>query len=161
MNDAAKYRKYKNSGALKKVKEAIDDLVASEHNFVKDEKWWRHYLGFKPKEQIPATLEFDINSTPGSVRIQLIINAANEDGIIIDPSRQKWLKYAILHQPPFNPYRKKLYQWNNTIYSFPLLSSYSSEITESELRQQLHENWETFLNRDYPQLMQLIKEFPG
>ena len=166
MTDQAKYQAYKRSGALEKVVHAVEKLIRNENEFVVDEKWWRHYLSFRPRDWVDNSLTgiigFVFNSTPGSLRIQLMIYQCEyEGGPNVDTLREAWLKYAIANPPVFKPSGPRLNKTNNTIYSYKVLGSYSPNITAMEIDEQLRLNWKDFFYSDYPKLKEAIRLFKG
>ena len=172
-----KYQSYRDSGALERVRAAVEDLLEYEEDFLVDEEWWRHYLGFQPwtwfadeksddGEEILILrepfqlLKFSFNSTPGSLRIQLILHAyfddPDEDNEAV---REALLAYVWEHVPPFSPSRKTVQKTNNTLYSTGLLSGYPPDISKEEIAREVRVNWERFRSADLPALTTLLLAF--
>lgn len=172
MNGPQKYRLYRDSGALDRVRDAVESLMQSQNAFAFSDRWWRHYLTFFPTDWLRSEsarpelgfLAFVFNSRPGSLRVQLILYAVPRTRIPAnqrESPRAAWLDHAWKHVPPFNPSGRELGKTNNTLYSCSLLGpSFPHDISRSDIDRELQGGWKSFVEADCPRLLQVIGSLP-
>lgn len=146
------YRSF--SERIDEVQQILETLFAGHEEFVV----WpsKHYFGFRPKEWFVPAIEdtpmwFAFDSRPGNLVLRLIIGDGDR------ALRQKFLDFAVSHQPPFKCSGTVLNKMNNTIYAKKIMPTYEISIPSDELKRQIQAGWTLFIDQDLPAIITAMK----